>query len=190
MYGLPTSIELGGTEYSIVSQGDYRAILSVFSLLEDTELTKKERIYSALMLFYDLDELEDVLAFPDIEEAVNKMFEFINAGRPESRSNSHKLIDWEKDEAIIVSAINKVAGKEIRLEQYIHWWTFIGYYMAVGESTISTVVSIRDKIMSGKKLEKWENEFKRENPQYFSWNHNTAEDIDIQSAIMSLWNKE
>ena len=51
----------------------------------------------------------------------------------------------------------------------MHWWTFISYYMGIGEGGLATVVSIRDKIIKGKKLEKYEKEFKQHNPQYFKW---------------------
>lgn len=45
----------------------------------------------------------------------------------------------------------------------MHWWTFFGLYMEIGESTFSTVVSIRDKKRKGKKLEKWEQEYYKNN---------------------------
>ena len=60
----------------------------------------------------------------------------------------------------MVSAINKVAGREIRTDSYCHWWTFIGYFDAIdGESTFANIVNIRNKKAKGKKLEKWEQEF-------------------------------
>ena len=50
----------------------------------------------------------------------------------------------------------------MRSEEYMHWWTFLGAYMEVGESTFSTIVSIRDKKRRGKKLEKWEEDYYKE----------------------------
>lgn len=66
----------------------------------------------------------------------------------------------------------------------------MGYYCSIGESILSTVVNIRDKIVKGKKLEKHEKEFKRNNPQYFNWR---AEDIQKQEddkLAFSMWNAE
>ena len=60
-------------------------------------------------------------------------------------------------------AINRVAGKEIRQEENIHWWTFLGWFMEIGECTYSQVLSIRSKKAKGKNLEKWEQEFYSEN---------------------------
>lgn len=191
MYELPTEIIIEGHPYRIREKGDYRTILGVFSVLEDTELDQKERIISALIIFYeDLNDIEDVLSLPNLESAVTQMFEFFNGGRSESGRKARKLLDWEDDSALICSAVNHVSGKEIRSEPYIHWWTFLSYYMSVGECVLSTVVSIRDKIMTGKKLEKWERQYRDENPQYFNWNHKTIDEIDAEEWLKSVWNKE
>ena len=89
---------------------------------------------------------------------------------------------------MICSAINNVANKEIRFEPYIHWWTFMGYYMAIGECPLSTIVGIRSKIMHGKKLEKYEKEMMTNNPEYFSDDYRSLEDIEADMEIRKLWN--
>lgn len=193
MYELPTEIEIEGVQYGIRNRGDYRVILDIFSCLEDPELEPNERIISALIIFYeDLNSIEDVYALPNIEVAVDKMYEFFNGEpQPKPTMQTHrKLIDWESDEAIIVSAINSVANTEIRALDYLHWWTFLSYYMAVGESTLSTVVSIRNKTAKGEKLEKWERKYKQENPHLFTWKSKTADEIDAENWLKSVWNKE
>ena len=91
---------------------------------------------------------------------------FLDGGMVHEDSNynkSKKIIDWEQDEQMIFSAVNKVAGKETRAVEYIHWWTFLGYFNEVGEGLLSTVISIRQKKNKGKKLEKYEQDFYREN---------------------------
>ena len=52
-----------------------------------------------------------------------------------------------------------MAGYEVRSAEYIHWWTFVGYYMEISEGVFADVISIRLKKAKGKKLEKWEQEF-------------------------------
>ena len=47
--------------------------------------------------------------------------------------------------------------------QYLHWWTFLGAYMEIGESLFSQILSVRMKKAKGKKLEDWEREFYKEN---------------------------
>lgn len=191
MYELPTSVEIDNVEWKIRNQGDYRMVLDIFSILEDAELTQSERIACALIVFFDgMNGIEDLAKISDMETAVHKMYDFFNAGRKEGHSVNRKLIDWEDDSAMIVSAINNVAGKEIRSESYLHWWTFVSYYMAIGESTMSTVVSIRDKILKGQGLEKWERKFRSENSQYFIWNHKTVEEVEAENWVMNIWNAD
>ena len=49
---------------------------------------------------------------------------------------------------------------EVRTVPYMHWWTFLGYYMAIDrEDLYGTVLTIRHKKATGKKLEKYEKEF-------------------------------
>lgn len=194
MYELPTEIIVKDIPYQIRNRGDYRMILDVFSVLEDDELEQNERVISALMIFYEnFNELEDVLACgDDLEELVKQMYDFFNGDKVKANEvkKARKLLDWEGDSALISAAINHVSGKEIRSEPYIHWWTFLSYYMSVGESVLSTVISIRDKTANGKKLEKWEQDYKRDNPQYFRWKYKTVDEIDAENWLKSVWNKE
>lgn len=191
MYEIPTSIEINNKKYNITNKGDYRMVLDCFNALEDAELPKTERIITALIIFYeDFNSIEDVTNFSDIQKAVEEMYLFFNCGQQESPGMrvNYKLIDWNQDSQIVCSAINNVANKEIRLEPYVHWWTFMGYYTAIGESLLSTIVSIRHKLMTGKKLEKHERQFRTENPQYFAWRSKTVEQEEADKAIRELWN--
>ena len=191
MYEIPTSVVIQGKTFNIRNKGDYRVVLDCFSALNDVELDNQERTIACLIIFYeDLTSPEDLNKFPDIGEAVREMYTFFNCGEEESvgAKLNHKLIDWDKDSQIICSAINTVANKEIRMEPYIHWWTFMGYYIAIGRSTLAEVVNIRSKIIEGKKLEKYEREFKKNNPQYFNWNHKTLEEQEAESWARELWN--
>ena len=117
------------------------------------------------------------------------MYKFFNCGSSNyGRQVHYKLMDWEQDEQLVSSAVNKVAGTEIRSVPYLHWWTFMGYYSSIGNSPLSTIISIRDKIVKGKKLEKYERDFKNENPQYFTWNKNTVEEEEADRLVKELWN--
>lgn len=191
-YSLPTSIFVDGQEYSIRKRGDFRMVLDCFEALNDVELEKQNRILACLMIFYEaFNSIEDFsnCSGETLEELVKNMMLFFNANQKDSgKAVNYKLIDWEQDSMMICSAINNVAGKEIRAEEYLHWWTFLGYYMAIGESALSSVVAIRNKIVKGKKLEKHEQEFKRENPQYFNWNSKTVEELELDKLAQEMWN--
>lgn len=159
LYGLPKSIRVNGTEWAIRS--DFRDILNIIVAMGDPNLSKEEKIYVCLYVFYedfmDMDEA-------DYEEALRQAFKFIDYGNSSDRPNTIKrLVDFEQDESMIIPAINKVAGTEIRGLEYLHWWTFVGYYMEIGECVYSQVLNIRIKKAKGKPLEKWEQEFFNEN---------------------------
>lgn len=166
-------------------------VLDCFSALNDEELDKTWRVVTCLIIFYeDFNCVEDINAVEDISPFITEMYKFFNCGEEHGVGMQvpYKIIDWELDSQLISSAINKVAGKEIRLEPYIHWWTFMGYYIAVGESPLATIVGIRSKIARGKPLDKSEKEFKRNNPQYFAWNARTVEQKEADELARKLWN--
>ena len=191
MYDIPVSVQVGDTQYNIRNKGDFRMVLDCFAALDDEQLTAQERILACVIIFYeDMHSIEDTNKFSDYQTAVAEMFKFFNCGQEESpgASTNYKLIDWQTDSQLISSAINNVAGKEIRAEKYVHWWTFMGYYLAVGESALSTVVNIRNKIVKNKKLEKYEQEFRKNNPQLFRWKSKTVEQREQDELARSLWN--
>jgi hypothetical protein len=64
----------------------------------------------------------------------------------------------------------------------------MGYYLAIGECTFATVVGIRDKLIQGKKLEKFEQDFRRDNPQYFVWNSKSTEQKEADEWVKKMWN--
>ena len=194
MYELPITITTEDTLYSIRENGDYRIVLECFSVLNDVELSQSERIITSLFIFYsNFEDILDVLKCSDttIETLTKKMFDFFNCNRDNPGADTNmKLIDWEADSQLIASGINNVAKTEIRSVEYCHWWTFMGYYCAIGESPLSTVVGIRNKIAKGKKLEKYEQEFRRDNPQYFTWDSRTLKQKEDDALLKEIWNKE
>ena len=91
------------------------------------------------------------------------MCEFIDNGVCDKKNNP-KTMDWEQDANILIPEINKILGYEVRNPSVkTHWWTFLGAYMGISESLFSNVVRIRYKKAKGKKLEKYEQEFYKEN---------------------------
>lgn len=100
-----------------------------------------------------------------LEEAAKKACEFIDCGQADDGIHRPRLIDWEQDWNLIIPAVNRVAGKEVRAYPSIHWWTFYSWFMEIGESTLSTIIHIRSKKAKGQKLDKWESDFCKENPK-------------------------
>lgn len=177
-YDLPTTVEVNGETYNIRS--DYRAVLDIITALNDMSLTTQDKVYIALNIFYlDFEKLQ----ITDYQEAINACFRFIDLDKDPTEKKAPKLMDWKQDFQYIIAPINKACGQDIRSLPYLHWWTFIGYYYDLGDCTFATIVNIRSKVAKGKKLEKYEKDYYRDNrdiidfPQQFS-----AEEEDILKA--------
>ena len=161
---LPTTLEVDGVERKIRS--DFRDALECFSAMNDASLTNGEKMYCVLyILFEDFDKIVDY------DEAIKKALWFLSCGK-ESNQDLPKRMDWEQDFDLIAPPVNRVLGYECRSVEYLHWWTFIGAYMEIGECPFQSIVSIRIKRQKGKKLEKYEQEYYREH----------KDEIDLKTA--------
>lgn len=159
-WSFPKSLVVGGKEYGINS--DYRAVISVFTALNDYELKKEDNFVQSgviLSLFY-----EDYESIPieHWQEALDQMKEFIDMGIEDGK-NKTKLMDWDKDAPLIIPPVNKILGYEVREPRYTHWWTFLGAYMNIGECLFSSIINIRQKKANKEKLEKYEQKFYSDN---------------------------
>lgn len=179
---LPTTLMVAEKEYPINT--DFRNVLIFLEACEDPDLSNEERLYILLKRMYG-NGYEDIPK-DCIGEALEQAKWFVDCGKNEDNTEKRKMIDWTQDASIIFPAVNKVANKEVRSEAYLHWWTFMGYFMEIEGGTFSTVLAIRQKKLRGKKLEKWEQDF-------YSHNKNIC---DIQTryteeeqAEIDYWNK-
>ena len=160
IYNLPTSLTVGGTEYEI--RTDFRDILDILEISNDTEINEQERYWLSLLFFYtDFQNMPE----EDYREALEKCYWFINGGQNENPKNKNapRLMDWEKDFPYIIAPINRVIGREIRADKHLHWWTFLSAYMEIGECTLAQIVHIRDCKRQGKKLTDFDKEWYRKN---------------------------
>lgn len=153
---LPTCAVFDGKSYDF--HCDFRDILDIFTYFSDPDIPLFLQWKIALALFY-----KEPIPQACEAQAMQYLADFINGGKPEVQGKSQGLLDWEQDCELIVADINKVAGQEIRALPFLHWWTFLSWFHAIGEGQLSTVISIRSKQAKGKKLESWEAEFYREN---------------------------
>lgn len=155
-WGLPVQTKIQDRVYDL--QADFRDVLEVIGWLQNPELPEFIRWQVALGLFYKQD-----VAPEHSREAMAYLGWFLTGGNPEGDKPGPKLLDWEQDAAAIISDVNKTAGQEIRALPFLHWWTFLSWFHGIGEGQVSALVSIRDKLQRGKKLEGWEKEFYRQN---------------------------
>lgn len=196
---LPEALTVGGEEYPI--RTDYRNVLDVFEAFQNPDLSDVEKWEVAIYMMFECfscydDAFEAAEAgflvegaengFP-IDEAIKQISWFISAGQPEKQVLEQPTYNWTQDEQMIFSAVNKVAGRETRELEYLHWWTFLGYFNEVGEGTFSFIVGIRHKLNKGKKLEKQEKEFLSHNKEIVLMKKPlTKEEQEQEDAYKSL----
>lgn len=151
---LPETLQVNGQDYEI--RTDYRDILRIIEAFNDPELKDEEKVYICLYIMYvDMENIPP----EDYKEAYKEAIWFIDLGDEPEDKPKPRVMDWEQDEKIIFPAINSTAGYEVRSCKYLHWWTFMGFFMEIKDGTFSQVMSLRMKKAKGKKFEKWEREF-------------------------------
>lgn len=180
-YDLPTSVNVGGVDYEI--RADYRAALDILAALSDPELTDDDRAAVALGIFF----VEDLPADLDIlQEALDRCFWFISGGdeKPNDKP-SPRLVDWEKDFRWIASPINKMLGQDIRALK-LHWWTFLSLYYEIGDCTFAQIVKIRNAKARGKKLDKTDREWARQNADLVNIGTRYTK---AEESLLTAWTK-
>lgn len=185
---LPTSLTIGGIEYEIRS--DFRAVIDILTALNDPDTfdddPQTEAIIQTNIILQILYPNWESIPEKDIEEALRKACEFIDMGISDD-TKKPRVMDWEQDAPIIIPAINKVLEKEVRAEKYIHWWTFLGAYMEIGEGLFSNVIGIRQKKAHGEKLEKWEQKYYKDNKAIIDLKTKyTAEELAEQERLKKI----
>lgn len=158
-YELPTTLTVGGVEYDI--RTDFRAVLDVLKYASDPEYEDDEKAVIMLrIIFVEWEKIPPCY----IQEALQAAVDFIDTGIAKDDIGAPALMDWEQDAPIIIPAINKTIGCEIRSLPYFHWWSFLGAYMETSsESLYSEVIRVRRKRVMGKSLEKYEKDFYKAN---------------------------
>lgn len=161
VWSLPHSINVNGREWEINT--DYMVVLDVLQQFGNPDLDRLEQwLYCLNAMVIDFDNLSQ----SEWQEAMEELNKFIGMGQ-ESTKHNPTLMDWEQDATLIIPEINKQLGNglDVRTINNMHWWTFLGYYMSIGECTYSHILSIRHKRSKGQKLEKWERDYIKENKE-------------------------
>lgn len=181
-YELPTSLNIGGVDYAI--RTDFRVVLDVLKAMSDQNLDYQCKIIILIKIIYK--DYKDI-PLDHVTESYEKACEFIDCGQKDDGKQRPKTVDWEQDAGIIVPAVNGVAGTEIRSLPYLHWWTFFGYFMEIRESLFTSVLNIRQKKAKGKRLEKWERDFYKENKKIIDFEKKDSELVKKEKDSLMKW---
>jgi hypothetical protein len=159
---LPKELNVNGQDLAIRS--DFRVALLIFQAYSDPDLTDQEKCMVMLECLFEDSKL---ISEESMEEALKMAAWFLDGGGTTSGELNHnqdkKVMDWEQDEQLIFSSVNKVAGYETRATEYLHWWTFLGFFNEIGEGLFTTIINIRNKKNKHKKLDKAELEYYKNN---------------------------
>ena len=156
MFDLPTFVTVSGTEYPV--RTDFRVVLEIFVMLDDPDLTDADKTEALLRMFYSERP-------SDPDTALQAFTDFVDPRHgSQGKKPSGRLIDWQQDFDLMVAPINHILGFECRAAEYLHWRTFLSAYLEIPpESVIARVLRIREKLRTGKKLEKNERSWYNKN---------------------------
>ena len=156
MFNLSDTVPVSGAEYSV--RTDFRVILEIFVMLDDPDLTDADKTEALFRMFY-------VERPPDAEAALQAFTDFVDPRHGnQGKKPSGRLIDWQQDFDLMVAPINHILGFECRAVDYLHWRTFLSAYLEIPpESVFARVLRIREKLRTGKKLEKNERSWYNKN---------------------------
>lgn len=175
---LPKTVEIGDCEQPI--RWNWQSAVDTMESMDDPEISGQERTWSAFKCFYPgLDEMSPV----NWGEALERLIWFINGGETSTPDEPKrpKLVDWEQDLPLIVAAVNRILGTDVRGRDDIHWWTFLTAYQEIPDDcTFAQVVGIRYKLSRHKPLDKGEREWYRNNRRLVDMKRRfTAEEEDL-----------
>lgn len=181
-YKLPLSLTIGERVYSINS--GWQTAIEILIDFQNPDVDHAVKVASMLRKL-----IQNWMEIPKehLPEAIEKASAFLDCGRQKEDKNRPRIMDWEQDGEIIIPAVNRVAGIEVRTNPQIHWWTFFGWYMSIGDGLFSTVLRIRGKKAKGKKLEKWEEEFYRENRNIIDMHSAETEEVRKEKENIQKW---
>ena len=156
MFSLPTTVEIDGRSYGI--RADFRVILEIFVMLDDPDLTDGDKTEALIRMFY-------IERPSDSEAAITAFVSFADPRGSGNKEKPHtRLISWSQDFDLMVAPINHILNTECRSLPYLHWRTFLAAYLEIPpESVFARVLRIREKLRTGKKLEKYERTWYQKN---------------------------
>lgn len=154
LWDLPEALTVQGVSYPIY--WEFRQVLRVISKLRQENLPLFIRWRAAMAIFY-----QTAVAPEHRQAAMDAMAAFINGGQTPKAGPD--LLDWDKDAALIIADVNRVAGRELRQKEPVHWWSFLSWFHAIGPGQLSNLVAIRDALLRGQKLSPQQQAFYRQN---------------------------
>ena len=174
---LPRALEVAGA--SIPIDADFRNVLEIMAAFEDDDLTDSERRMLLMERLYK-EPVSDIL------QALEQAYWFLGGGNDKPHTGRGRdygqLYSWVQDRIYILAAVDAVLGYSCRGKRFVHWWDFLGAWMAVGDSTISNAINLRKRKKQGK-LTKDERRQWDDNPDFYELRTSS---MDAADELMKL----
>ena len=138
--GLPLTVTVFGSPF-LLKTSFYIGIIFT-ELMTDSKLTPYEKVIRSIDLWYQ--EKPPMESYDQIKEAFDKIMWFYTMGENEEESTTNsrvrvrnrptRILDYEADQAYIVSAFQQQYGIDLTVEN-IHWWRFKMLFNGLTEKT-------------------------------------------------------
>lgn len=180
---LPSKVEIEGTEYDINSNFRISVLFSL--LMEDDELTEKEKILQALELYYPIIPHNKI-------EAVEKIKWFYSCGKESNskpigrKGNSERIFDYEEDAKYIYSAFLSQYRIDLQDIEYLHWWKFKALLDSLGENNKLLEIMKYRSVDISKIEDKEQRRFYKDMKKIYSLDKPNKED----EKLLDDWNKK
>lgn len=115
---------------------DFRISILFELLMQDREISKKEKIIQSLQLYYP-----NFLQIKDYEKAIDNMLWFYSCGKELANSKKttkrkqKQIYNYEFDAEYIYSAFMQQYRIDLQDIEYLHWWKFKALFDGLMENT-------------------------------------------------------
>lgn len=113
---------------------DFRVFILFELLMQDNELSDKEKAITAFELFFDKD--------VDVEKGLECILWFYRCGKEEKKSNKKtsgkkqkQIYSYEFDDEYIFSAFLQQYNINLNSIKYLHWWEFKALLQGLNDDT-------------------------------------------------------
>lgn len=130
---LPDTVEVSGSFYKIAT--DFRSWIAFFDMMENNELSQKQKISFALRWFENEIPHDIVKGYNALADfASYKGIHFESPKKENSESFTKvPLLSWLYDSAYVLGAFRQVYGIDLIRVEYMHWWEFSALFEALPE---------------------------------------------------------
>ena len=115
---------------------DFRISILFELLMQDREISKKEKVIQALQLYYP-----NFLQITDYEKAIEQMLWFYKCGnelansKKVTKGNKRQIYNYEFDAEYIYSAFMQQYRIDLQEIKYLHWWKFKALFNGLSKET-------------------------------------------------------